>query len=74
MISCMDVFVASTKTIEECISELRTHFEWGLQTAEVNRRLGFSGYNEFEMSKKESLLNKYIEQVIFIFIINKNLV
>lgn len=42
---------------------MRTDLENGLPTAEANRRLQFSGYNEFEMSVKESLLHKYIEQV-----------
>lgn len=34
-----------------------------MPTAEANRRIGFTGYNEFDVEEKESMLNKYVEQV-----------
>lgn len=68
MLKFMNVFSASAKTTNECILELRTEVEGGLQTAEVHRRLSFSGYNEFEVTQKESLFNKYLEQVEKYFI------
>ncbi|KAI6178617.1 Calcium-transporting ATPase [Aphelenchoides besseyi] len=62
MIQPINVLNASASTVEECASELRTDLENGLPTAEAARRIQYSGYNEFEMTEKESLFKKYIEQ------------
>ncbi|KAI1728840.1 e1-E2 ATPase domain-containing protein [Ditylenchus destructor] len=62
MIQSLNVFSASANSVEECLKELRTDPNTGLPASEAQRRIGFSGYNEFEMSVKESLLRKYIEQ------------
>jgi hypothetical protein len=63
-VSIMQCFVLNSP-IQGCATELRTDLENGLPTAEANQRLQFSGYNEFEMAVRESLLRKYIEQVNF---------
>jgi magnesium-transporting ATPase (P-type) len=42
---------------------MRTDPGSGLTSAEAAHRLTFAGYNEFEESEKESLLQKYLEQV-----------
>ncbi|KAH7727794.1 hypothetical protein AAVH_04838 [Aphelenchoides avenae] len=62
MIMSLSVFAASASTSEECAAELRTNLEAGLPTAEANRRIGFTGYNEFDVEEKESMLHKYVEQ------------
>uniref|UniRef100_A0A914LZI5 Calcium-transporting ATPase n=1 Tax=Meloidogyne incognita TaxID=6306 RepID=A0A914LZI5_MELIC len=62
MIQALDVYTASSSSTEECIAKLRADPENGLSQAEATRRLGFSGYNEFEVKKSESLLGKYFEQ------------
>ncbi|KAE9546280.1 hypothetical protein FO519_010508, partial [Halicephalobus sp. NKZ332] len=46
----------------ECAGELRSDLRNGLPTAEAARRVQFSGYNEFEVEAKESILKKYLEQ------------
>jgi hypothetical protein len=67
MFQSINVLTASGASIQECATELRTDIENGLPTAEANRRLQFTGYNEFDMSVKESLLSKYVEQVGFTY-------
>ena len=63
----MDVYTASSSSTEECVLKLRADPEDGLSQAEATRRLGFSGYNEFEVKKNESLFGKYLEQVCQFF-------
>jgi hypothetical protein len=63
-VSIMQCFILNS-FFKGCATELRTDLENGLPTAEANQRLQFSGYNEFKMAVRESLLRKYIEQVSF---------
>ncbi|KAL3121059.1 hypothetical protein niasHT_005319 [Heterodera trifolii] len=62
MIPAMDIQEASSRGAEECVSRLRTDPTNGLSSAEASRRLGFSGFNEFELNEKVSLFGKYLEQ------------
>ncbi|KAF7639066.1 Calcium-transporting ATPase [Meloidogyne graminicola] len=58
----LDVYTASSSSTEECIAKLRADPLNGLSQAEATRRISFSGYNEFEVKKSESLFGKYLEQ------------
>lgn len=62
MIQSLDLNIASSSSVEECVAKLRTDPVNGLSAAESARRLDFSGYNEFELREKESLISKYLEQ------------
>lgn len=54
---------AASISAEGCVAELRTSLQSGLSTAEAQRRLQYTGHNEFDVVEKESLTMKYLEQV-----------
>uniref|UniRef100_A0A915DEQ0 Calcium-transporting ATPase n=1 Tax=Ditylenchus dipsaci TaxID=166011 RepID=A0A915DEQ0_9BILA len=58
----LNIFSASANSIEECATELRTDLHNGLSAIDATQRLQLTGYNEFQMTVKESLFRKYIEQ------------
>uniref|UniRef100_A0A914I672 P-type Ca(2+) transporter n=1 Tax=Globodera rostochiensis TaxID=31243 RepID=A0A914I672_GLORO len=62
MMSALNIHEASSRSAEDCITRLRTDPTNGLSTAEASRRLNFSGFNEFELKKEESMMGKYLEQ------------
>ena len=53
---------ASLLTIEQLSQQLQVNPANGLSWDEATNRLNSLGYNEFNVEKEESLLQKYIEQ------------
>uniref|UniRef100_A0AC35TX89 Calcium-transporting ATPase n=1 Tax=Rhabditophanes sp. KR3021 TaxID=114890 RepID=A0AC35TX89_9BILA len=57
-----NAFKASKLKGDEVVALLKTDTHRGISQGEANRRVTFSGYNEFEVGEKESFASKYLEQ------------
>ncbi|CAD5210533.1 unnamed protein product [Bursaphelenchus xylophilus] len=62
MFDSINTAKASSLTTQDVVNVLRTDLQNGLNSAEAQRRVNFSGYNEFEVVERESLTKKYLEQ------------
>lgn len=63
MVQTLSASTASQLTVDEVVEALQTDLQRGLTEGEANRRRAFHGFNEFDCGQKETLLQKYLEQV-----------
>lgn len=65
MMTFLNSETASSKTIEETLSLLKTDPQFGLSSDEVAERQKLYSFNEFEIKKDDPLWFKYLEKVEF---------
>lgn len=63
MMTFLNSEAASSKTIEETVSLLKTDVQFGLSNEEVLQRQKLYSFNEFEIKKDDPLWLKYLEKV-----------
>lgn len=69
MMTFLNSETASSKSIEDTVSVLKTDMQFGLNNEEVLQRQKLYSFNEFEIKKDDPLWLKYLEKVGFAFLL-----